>query len=58
MSKPPMLKQYGMMCNDKILEGFEPNVRETDVFVVTEPKCGQTWLMSFLCEWRQLILNS
>jgi len=35
-------------CSGEILKRFEPTARETDVFVVTHPKCGQTWLCCLL----------
>jgi len=36
------------MCNGEILAGFEPTTRDSDVFVATTAKCGQTWLLTLL----------
>ncbi len=36
------------MCDGELLERFEPTVRDSDVFVVTTAKCGQTWLQALL----------
>lgn len=36
------------MCDGLLLERFESQVRETDVFIVTSAKCGQTWLQVIL----------
>jgi len=41
-------REYGSMCHDGILEAFQETVRDTDIFTSTEPKCGQTWLTTFL----------
>lgn len=43
-----VLKAYGSLCHDGILEAFKEKARETDLFCVTEPKSGQTWLTTFL----------
>jgi len=36
------------MCDGEILERFEPTTRDSDVFVATAAKSGQTWLMALL----------
>ena len=36
------------MCDGALLEAFEATVRDSDVFVVTTAKCGQTWLQALL----------
>lgn len=36
------------MCDGTLLEAFEPTTRDTDVFVATSAKCGQTWLCTLL----------
>jgi len=36
------------MCDGAFLELFEPTVRDSDVFVSTTAKCGQTWLQTLL----------
>lgn len=36
------------MCDGELLERFEPTVRDSDVFIVTSAKCGQTWLQALL----------
>lgn len=36
------------MCDGALLESFESTVRDSDVFVVTTAKCGQTWLQALL----------
>ena len=36
------------MCDGLLLERFESQVRDTDVFIVTSAKCGQTWLQAIL----------
>ncbi|MCO4747479.1 MAG: sulfotransferase domain-containing protein [Proteobacteria bacterium] len=36
------------MCSAAILAGFEPAVRDSDVFTATSAKCGQTWLTTLL----------
>ena len=36
------------MCDGDLLEAFEPTVRDSDVFVSTTAKCGQTWLQALL----------
>ena len=45
-----MPKKYPttQMCDGALLERFEPTVRDSDVFVVTTAKCGQTWLQMLL----------
>lgn len=36
------------MCDGELLERFEPTVRDSDVFIATSAKCGQTWLQTLL----------
>lgn len=36
------------MCDGEILSRFEATTRDTDVFVTTAAKCGQTWLTTLL----------
>lgn len=36
------------MCDGELLARFEPTVRDSDVFISTSAKCGQTWLQSLL----------
>lgn len=36
------------MCDGELLARFEPTTRDTDVFVSTAAKCGQTWLQMLL----------
>lgn len=36
------------MCDGELLGIFEPTTRDSDVFVSTSAKCGQTWLQSLL----------
>lgn len=36
------------MCDGELLARFEPTARDTDVFVSTSAKCGQTWLQTLL----------
>lgn len=36
------------MCDGLLLEQFESQVRDTDVFIATSAKCGQTWLQTIL----------
>lgn len=36
------------MCDGELLARFEPTVRDSDVFVATTAKCGQTWLQTLL----------
>src|SRR6188474_1070876 len=36
------------MCDGELLERFEPTTRDTDVFISTSAKCGQTWLQSLV----------
>lgn len=36
------------MCDGEVLRRFESTVRDTDVFITTTPKCGQTWLQTLL----------
>jgi len=36
------------MCDGAFLETFEPLARDTDVFITTTAKCGQTWLQALL----------
>lgn len=40
------------MCDGALLEAFEPTTRDTDVFVATSAKCGQTWLCTLLYHLR------
>lgn len=34
------------MCDGELLARFEPTVRDSDVFISTSAKCGQTWLQT------------
>jgi hypothetical protein len=45
-----MAKKYPTtsMCDGELLERFEACVRDTDVFIPTTAKCGQTWLQTLL----------
>jgi hypothetical protein len=36
------------MCDGTFLEMFEPTTRDSDVFIATAAKCGQTWLQTLL----------
>jgi hypothetical protein len=36
------------MCDGALLERFEPTTRDSDVFVATAAKSGQTWLLALL----------
>jgi len=36
------------MCDGELLAMFEPTTRDSDVFISTSAKCGQTWLQSLL----------
>lgn len=36
------------MCDGELLALFEPTTRDSDVFVTTTAKCGQTWLQTIL----------
>ena len=36
------------MCDGELLAQFEPTVRDSDVFITTTAKCGQTWLQALL----------
>jgi hypothetical protein len=36
------------MCDGDFLSLFEPTTRDTDVFITTSAKCGQTWLQTLL----------
>ncbi len=36
------------MCDGELLQRFEPTARDSDVFVTTTAKCGQTWLQTLL----------
>jgi hypothetical protein len=36
------------MCDGDLLQRFEPTARDSDVFITTTPKCGQTWLQTLL----------
>ena len=36
------------MCDGEMLALFEPTVRDSDVFVSTAAKCGQTWVQTLL----------
>src|SRR6187399_3559504 len=36
------------MCDGQFLALFEPTTRDTDVFVTTAAKSGQTWLQTLL----------
>jgi aryl sulfotransferase len=36
------------MCDGEFLAQFEPTTRDSDVFLTTSAKCGQTWLQSLL----------
>ncbi|MBA2319646.1 MAG: sulfotransferase domain-containing protein, partial [Deltaproteobacteria bacterium] len=36
------------MCDGALLAAFEPTTRDTDVFVATAAKAGQTWLLALL----------
>jgi len=36
------------MCDGQLLAAFEPTTRDSDVFVSTTAKCGQTWLQTLL----------
>ncbi len=40
------------MCDGTLLEQFEPTTRDTDVFIATAAKCGQTWLQALLFHMR------
>lgn len=46
----PMPRKYPTtpMCDGELLERFEATVRDSDVFVVTTAKTGQTWLQTLL----------
>ena len=50
VSNKEIVKKYPTtpMCDGLLLERFESQVRETDVFIVTSAKCGQTWLQAIL----------
>jgi hypothetical protein len=45
-----MSKKYPTttMCDGEFLEMFEPTTRDSDVFIATAAKCGQTWLQTLL----------
>ncbi len=45
-----MSKKYPTtsMCDGELLERFEPTARDSDVFIATSAKCGQTWLQTLL----------
>jgi len=36
------------LCDGDLLALFEPTTRDTDVFITTSAKCGQTWLQALL----------
>ena len=44
----PRAENIYVLRDSELLERFKPTVRDSDVFVVTTGKCGQTWLQALL----------